>query len=151
MTKKIFIFILLFLLHHCEYKPIYLDLNETNFELNIVSIQGDDEMNNLVSTSLKKYSNKSSNKVFDVSVKTKYNKENLIKNKKGETTTYLLINEINFYVTSKKIDKNYTFSETIKTKSNSDQFGFKKYERSVKSNFVNSKVNELILKLSSLK
>lgn len=151
MKKKVFnILILLFLLGHCEYKPIYSDFNQANFQLNIIDIVGDDEMNNLVSSSIKKYSNKSSNNIFDVSVKTKYRKENLVKNKKGETTTYLLINEINFNVTNKEIDKNYSFSETIKTKNNNDQFEFKKYEGSIKANFVNSKINELILELSSL-
>ena len=152
MIKKIFsILILLFFLNHCEYKPIYSDLgNKSDFELNIINIEGDNEMNNLVSSGIKKYSKKSSNKIYDISIETKYIRENLIKNKKGETTTYLLINEINFYVTNKEIDKNYKFSETIKTKSNNNQFEFKKYERSVKSNFINSKINELILKLSSL-
>ena len=140
MIKKIFnILVLLFFVQHCEYKPIYSDLGKDNFKLNIVDIRGDSEMNNLVSK-----------KVFNVSVQTKYTKENLIKNKKGETTTYLLNNEINFYVINKEIDKNYSFFETIKTKSNNDQFEFKKYEETVKRNFVNSKINELILKLSSL-
>ena len=151
MIKKIFnILILLFLLHHCEYKPIYSDLNEVNFELDIINIEGDNEMNSMVSSGIKKYLNKSSNKVYNLNIKTKYTKENLIKNKKGETTTYLLISEINFHVTNKEINKNYNFSETIKTKSNNDQFEFMKYEGSVKSNFVNSKINELVLKLSSL-
>ena len=63
----------------------------------------------------------------------------------------MLSNEINFYVTSKEINKNYRFSETIKTKSNNNKFEFKKYESSVKNNFINSKINELILKLSNLK
>ena len=151
MLKKIFFIILsLNLLTHCEYKPVYSDFNQVNFKLNIINIEGDDEMNNLVSSYIKKYLDKSSNNIFDVIIKTKYTKENLVKNKKGETTTYLLVNEISFYVRNKKIDKNYSFSETIKTKSNNNQFKFKKYEGSVKANFVNSKINELILELSSL-
>ena len=152
MIKKIsYILILLFFLHHCEYKPIYSDLNKADFKINIIKIEGDSEMNNLVTSSIKKYSKKTSNKVYDLKIQTKYTKENLIKNKKGETTTYLLSNEINFYVTNKEINKNYNFSETIKTKSNNNQFEFKKYEGSVKNNFINSKINELILKLSNLK
>lgn len=152
MIKKISYFlIILFFLNHCEYKPIYSDLNKTNFDINIINIEGDSEMNNLVTSSIKKYSKKTSNKVYDLRIQTKYIKENLIKNKKGETTTYLLKNEINFYITNKEINKNYQFSETIKTKNNNNQFEFKKYESSVKKNFINSKINELILKLSNLK
>ena len=48
-------------------------------------------------------SKKTSNKVYDLKIQTKYTKENLIKNKKAETTTYLLSNEINFYVTNNEI------------------------------------------------
>ena len=152
MIKKIsYILIILFFLHHCEYKPIYSDLNKADFKINIIKIEGDSEMNSLVTSSIKKYSKKTSNKVYDLKIQTKYTKDNLIKNKKGETTTYLLSNEINFYVTNKEINKNYRFSETIKTKSNNNQFEFKKYESSVKNNFINSKINELILKLSNLK
>jgi len=152
MIKKIsYILIILFFLHHCEYKPIYSDLNKADFKINIIKIEGDSEMNNLVASSIKKYSKKTSNKVYDLKIQTKYTKENLIKNKKAETTTYLLSNEINFYVTNNEINKNYQFSETIKTKSNNNQFEFKKYESSVKNNFINSKINEFILKLSNLK
>lgn len=152
MIKKIsYILFILFFLNHCEYKPIYSDLNKADFNINIIKIEGDSEMNSLVNSSIKKYSKKTSNKVYDLKIQTKYTKENLIKNKKGETTTYLLSNEINFYVTNKEINKNYQFSETIKTKSNNNQFEFKKYESSVKNNFINSKINELILKLSNLK
>ena len=151
MIKKIFnILILLLFVHHCDYKPIYSNLDKTNFKLNIIDIQGDNEMNNLVSSIVKKYSKISSSKIFNLSIQTKYVKEDLIKNKKGETTTYLLINEINFFVTNKEIAKNYKFSEKIKTNKNNDQFEFKKYEGSIKNNFINSKINELILKLSSL-
>ena len=152
MIKKIsYILFILFFLNHCEYKPIYSDLNEADFKLNVVDIEGDSEMNSLVSSSIKKYSKKSSNKIYDLRIQTKYIKENLIKNKKGETTTYLLNNEIIFYVTNKEINKNYKFSERIKTKTNNNQFEFKKYESSLKNNFINSKINELILKLSNLK
>ena len=98
MIKKIFnILILFFFLHHCEYKPIYSDLNKADFKLNIINIEGDSEMNNLVSSRLKKYSKKSSNKVYNLKIQTKYKRENLIRNKR-RNTTYLLINEINFYV-----------------------------------------------------
>ena len=59
--KKIFnILILFFFLNHCEYKPIYSDLeNKADFKLNIINIDGDSEMNSLVSEGVKKYSKKS--------------------------------------------------------------------------------------------
>ena len=48
-------------------------------------------MNNLVSSNIKKYLNKSSNNIFDVIIKTKYTKENLVKNKKGRQQLICLL------------------------------------------------------------
>ena len=151
MIKKISTFlILLFLINHCEYKPIYSNIKKVNFKLNIIEITGDDEMNNLVLSNLKKYSNTSSEKIYNLKINTDYKKKDLIKNKKGEITSFLLINEINFEVINNKINKNFEFSEQIKTNNDNDKFEFKNYEKTIKSNFINSKINNLILKLSSL-
>ena len=151
MIKKTFIIlILLNFLQHCEYKPIYSNMNNLNFKLNIIKIEGDNEMNNLVSSNINKYLNLKSNNVFNLKIKTNYIKEDLIKNKKGEVTNFLIKNEITFQVTNNEINKNYTFSEQLKTSNSDDKFEFKEYEKSIKNNFINSKINELILKLSSL-
>ena len=152
MKKKIFIILFLFsFLQHCEYKPIYSNMDSLNFKFNVVDIKGDNEMNNLVISNMNKYSNLNSNETFDLKINTNYIKEDLIKNKKGEVTTFLIKKEISFQVSNNEINKSFEFTEQLKTKNNSDKFEFKKYEKSIKNNFVNSKINELILKLSSLK
>ena len=76
MIKKISTFlILLFLINHCEYKPIYSNIKKVNFKLNIIEITGDDEMNNLVLSNLKKYSNTSSEKIYNLKINTDYKKK----------------------------------------------------------------------------
>lgn len=152
MIKKIFIILFLFsFLQHCEYKPIYSNMDSLKFNFNIVDIKGDNEMNNLVFSNLKKYSNLNSNEIFNLKINTNYTKEDFIKNKKGEVTTFLIKKEISFQVSNNEINKSFEFTDQLKTKNNSDKFEFKKYEKSIKNNFINSKINELILKLSSLK
>ena len=47
-------------------------------------------MNNIVSSQIQKYSNSSSNKIFNLNVTTTYEKNVLTKNKKGEVTNYLI-------------------------------------------------------------
>ena len=126
-------------------------MDSLNFKFNVVDIKGDNEMNNLVISNMNKYSNLNSNETFDLKINTNYIKEDLIKNKKGEVTTFLIKKEISFQVSNNEINKSFEFTEQLKTKNNSDKFEFKKYEKSIKNNFVNSKINELILKLSSLK
>ena len=151
MVKKIFVVLFLFIfLQHCEYKPIYSNAGNLDFNLNVVDIEGDNEMNNLVISNIKKYSNLSSSKIFDLKIKTNYTKEPLIRNKKGEITTFLLNNEIVFETINNEVNQVYIFTEKLKTKNNNNKFEFKKYEKSIKNNFINSKINELILKLSSL-
>ena len=151
MLKKIILIVFCFsLFQHCEYKPIYSNIDSLNFNFNIIEIEGDDEMNKLTLSNFNKYSNLNSNQTFNLKIETKYIKEDLIKNKKGEVTTFLIKNRINFEVTNREINKTYTFTEQLKSTNSNDQFEFKRYEKSIKNNFINSKINELILKLSSI-
>ena len=48
MLKKIFFIILLLnLLNHCEYKPVYSNQNKVNYKIIVTSFNGDKEINNL--------------------------------------------------------------------------------------------------------
>lgn len=147
--KILYILILFFSLQHCDYKPIYLDTKNYNFRLNVLEVSGDEDMNKFIYSNISKYSNLSSDKVFNLKIDTSYTKKDLIKNKKGEIKTFLIINKINFTVIKNDKNKSYSFSEEIKTVNSDNQFEFKQYEKTIKNNFVNSKINELVLKLSN--
>lgn len=147
--KILYILILFFFLQHCDYKPIYLDTKNYNFRLNVLEVSGDEDMNKFIYSNISKYSNLSSDKVFNLKIDTSYTKKDLIKNKKGEIKTFLIINKINFTVIKNDQNKSYSFSEEIKTVNSDNQFEFKQYEKTIKNNFVNSKINELVLKLSN--
>ena len=55
MLKKIlFIIILLNLLNHCEYKPVYSNQNKVNNKIIITSFTGDKNINNLIISNIKK-------------------------------------------------------------------------------------------------
>lgn len=144
------ILILFFFLQNCDYKPIYSNSSNNKIGLSVINITGDSEMNNFVIANIKKYSDISSEKTFNLDIVTKYSKEGLIKDKKGEIKTFLLSSSITFQVSNKKINKKYSFSEGIKITNNNDEFETRRYEETIKKNFVNVKINELILKLSGL-
>ena len=151
IIKKISnILILFFFLQNCDYKPIYLNSSNNKIQLNVINIKGDNEMNNFVISNIKKYSDQSSEKTFDLDIVTKYSKEGLIKDKKGEIKTFLLSSNITFQVSNKKIDKKYSFSEGIKITNTNDEFETRRYEETIKKNFINAKINELMLNLSGL-
>ena len=107
-------------------------------------------MNSIILSSLKKFTNTSSNKFFNLKITSNYIKDDLIKNKKGEIVTYLITNKLDIEVMNDHTNTNFKFTESIETSNNNNKFEFKKYERSIKNNFVNNKINELILKLTSI-
>ncbi len=149
MKKKIILLLIVyFSLSSCGYSPIYSNQSNINFNLKINKITGDDIMNNIVNSQIKKYENISREKNIFINIKTYYLKDILSKNKKGEVTNYLIKMEIEF----EKIDgenKIYTFREEIKTSSMSNKFEFNKYENTIINNFINSQLEKFILKIVS--
>ena len=148
--KSLIIIIICLFLQNCGFAPIYSDNKEKKISLNLVEIEGDDEMNSIVSTSLKRYSNNSSGKIYNLSITTDYKRNVLSKNKKGEITNYLLISKISFEVLNNENAEIYNFEDETKSANISNQFEFKQYEKAIKKNFINLKIDELILRLSNL-
>ena len=152
MKNKILLsLILLFFLQSCGYTPIYSNTKKIDFGLNIKSIEGNDEMNNLVSSQIRKYTKTNAEKVFDVNIFTNYEKIIMSKNKKGEATNYLIKTKIEFNLINVDINETFLFQEETKTSSINNKFEFKRYENKILSNFINSKIEQFILKLSSVK
>ena len=151
MRIKTLIILCFFFLQSCGYTPIYSNANDVNFNLRILEIVGDNEMNNIVISEAKKYSKNSSNKIYDLKITTNYQKNILSKNKKGEITNYLIKKEIIVQVINPEINKEFYFKDETQATNIDNQFEFKKYEVSIKNNFINSKIEELILKLSNFK
>ncbi len=148
--KSLIIIIICLFLQNCGFAPIYSDNKEKKVSLNLIKIEGDDEMNSIVSTSLKRYSNNSSGKIYNLSITTDYKRNVLSKNKKGEITNYLLISKISFEVLNNENAEIYNFEDETKSANISNQFEFKQYEKAIKKNFINLKIDELILRLSNL-
>ena len=149
MKKQIFIFtILFFFLQHCGYSPIYSNVDNIKFNFNVIEIQGDQNMNNIVSSQIQKYSNNSESKTYDLKIRTQYQKDILTKNKKGEATNFIIKTKIQFKIVNTNKDQVFSFEEEIKSTAIDNQYELKKYENSIQNNFIKSKLDELILNLS---
>ena len=132
MLKKIFFIILLLnLLNHCEYKPVYSNQNKVNYKIIVTSFSGDKEINNLITSTIKRNNNESSNKTLNISFDTKYTKNILAKNAAGTITDYQanVITKFNF-------------------KKMTDKYEEKNYERTIKKNLADSISQKLILRLT---
>ena len=150
MKKSLLIIILFFFLQHCGYTPIYSNIKKIDYKINVEELNGNFEMNNIVSSEIKRYSNSSSNKIFNLKVTTTYEKNVLTKNKKGEVTNYLIKTGVVFKIINSKDNLQFAYEEETKASNMNDQFEFKKYENTIKSNFIKSKIEELILNLSAV-
>ena len=148
--KVLLLTIIFFFLHSCGYTPIYSNTKKIDYKFVIIEIEGDNEMNNLFTSQIKKYSNLNSSNLFELKIKTKYEKNILTKNKKGEATNYSIKKRIEFEIKNLN-NKKFIFDEETKATAMSNQFEFKKYENTIKKNFINSKVEDFILDLSDIR
>ena len=150
MKKKFTLLLILFFsLSSCGYTPIYSGLDNKTFKFNILKIVGDDEMNNIVSLKLKEVTNQNSPITLNVNINTEFSRVILSKNKAGKATSYSFETYIIFEVINDNSIKEYVFAEEIKTQSMNSEFELKEYEKTVKSNFIDSKIFELISQLST--
>ena len=72
-----------------------------------MEIQGNENMNNLVLSQIKKYSKNSGAKTYDLIIQTQYQKDILTKNKKGEATNFAIKTKIEFKIVN--TNKNQIF------------------------------------------
>ena len=149
MRKKfIYLFIFFLFLQGCGYSPIYSVQNKTNFKFNIVEINGSNKMNDKFIIQINRFSSDLSSNEIDLKISTFYEKNILSKNKKGEATKFLIRKTISFEVTNPEYKKNYSFSNETTINNINDKFELNNYENSIIENFISSKIEEFVLKLS---
>ena len=149
--KNVILILFLFLLNNCGYTSVYKKQNSQDFQLEVINMTGDNEINNLIKNELKFYSNRSSNIKYDISINSKYQKTIVSKNSAGVATDYKLI--VDTEISFDKEDKNniLNFNENINIKSNSNSFEQNNYEKNIKKNFASSISNKLIINILSNK
>ncbi len=154
IIKKIFIFLTtIIILGGCGYSPVYKDLKNISFIINISEINGDREINNRIKSNLLNYMNNSisKDKVYNLGINSKYNKNIIAKDTTGAATEYKIIIEIKFKIKSLETFKEIKYIETFNMQSNSDKIEEKDYEESIKDSLTNIISRKLILQLSQMK
>ena len=148
MKKLLFKIFLLIFLNSCGFQPIYSTKNLKQFSLNITSIEGEKEINNIITRNLRFYVNNLYNKQFNLAVKTDYEKNIITKNKQGKATDYELVIKANFEINSDENNYNVETIKKINVKSMDDFFQERQYEKAIKENLINIIIDELINKIS---
>ena len=149
MLKKIFLTILfLNLLNHCDYTPVYSNKSKINHKIIITSVTGDKNINNVISTNLKRSSKESSNNILNVSFDTKYSKSVLAKNSAGAITDYQADVIVTFTIEKGDYSENFLVNEKFNFKKMADKYEEKNYEQNIKKNLANAITQKLILRLA---
>mgnify|MGYP001388654076 CR=1 FL=1 len=151
MIRKFIILILsTFLLYSCDYKPIYLNKSDINFSIENVNYKGNNEINNIVDTKLKRYKNRDQVKKFNINVNSTYEKISQSKDLTGKTTDYKIIIKITFEIDNNKETITLISQEDFFMKNLDNEFEEKKYEKTKINNSIDIIINTFTLQLSQL-
>ena len=148
--KNIILISFLLFIYSCGYTSVYKNQNSNDFQINIVRMQGDSDINNMIKNELKFYSNKNSENKYEMSINSDYQKIIISKNSAGVATDYKLLVDTKISINLNNKTNVFNFSENINMKSNSNSFEQKNYERNLKKNFASSIKDKFIIKIFNL-
>ena len=149
--KNIIFILFLFFLNNCGYTSVYKNQKSQDFQINIIEMTGDKEINNLIKNDLKFYSNRNSNIKYNISINSNYQKVIVSKNSAGVATDYKLIAETVISFDKDDKDNILNFNESINIKNNSNFNEQNNYEKNIKKNFASTISNKFIIKILSKK
>ena len=149
--KNLFALLFVLIFSSCGYNPILKNTSNSNdFKINIIKMQGDEEINYIIKKQLELQSDENSKKIYDVSLETNYNEIIISKDTSGTITNYQLVVNSTFRVNFKNQSIDLNFSESLKMKNISDSLEKLSYEKNIKNNFASSLVDKLIIKIITL-
>ena len=99
MIKKYINLLIIFIfISSCGYTPIYSNSSNNKFKLVIKNVEGDTSVNNLIKSQLFKYQKINSENIFEVDIRSQYNKAVLSKSATGAVTNYRITVDSNFNI-----------------------------------------------------
>jgi len=154
MQKKIFSFLLLFLLLSCGYEATYSKKNLLNYDFSIseINFTGDREVNVKMKEKLNNYIINKKNKNFKVDILSIATKAVSAKNISGDATSFKSTVSIKVdLVMDNKLKNNFIISESFNYNNDSNRFKLKTYEKNIKNNLTETITEKLIFRLSNIK
>ncbi len=150
--KNLLTLLFLLIFSSCGYNPILKNTSNSNdFKINIIKMQGDEEINSIIKKQLELQSDENSKKIYNVSLETNYMEIVLSKDTSGAITNYQLEVNSTFRVNFKNQTIDFNFSESLKMKNISDSLEKLSYEKNIKNNFASSLVDKLIIRIINIK
>ncbi len=149
MSKIISTLTILFFMVGCSYEPI-LSKKKENFRLNIITMEGDNTINEIIKRNLMDKS--SGNKVYIIHLSSIKNKEIVSLNEKSDPTSFKLEVVADYKVTEKDVIilKN-KISKEVRYNNINDKFELSKYEDGILKNLSEIISSEIILSIRAYK
>tara|TARA_Y100000591_G_scaffold217292_1_gene188828 strand:- start:53 stop:508 length:456 start_codon:yes stop_codon:yes gene_type:complete len=150
--KKIVSIFLFFFLVSCGFSPVYKNIGTSKYDLIINEMTGDLIINNLIKNQINTYSDKKSEKKYNINFHTEFKKSIITKNSSGVATNYELYVKTTFSVsTPNGSNEEFVFTEKFNVKNISDAIEQRNYENIIKINFATSIKDKLISKIANIK
>ena len=148
MMKK-FLLITIFFITSCGYQPIYLNNNLKNFEFYKISIEGENEVNRQILSSLTLKENMNNTNLSELFLTSSFATKEISKNSKGQTETYRSSITVSLkIIKNENILKNKTFSDEFTYNKKDNKFELIEYQRDIKKQLINQIIGDLVLFLN---
>ena len=142
--------LILLFLSNCGYSPIYSVSNKNEININIVSLQGNKNINNLLFNKLRNYKKEKSDKNYQVKIISKYDKKILTKNTAGDPTNYRLVLDVDLIAIQNEKRIEINFDESFDMKKGDTTFEEETYEKQILQNMINSIVSKFVSRLAEI-
>ena len=151
MYKNFIIIIFtVFFLNGCGYNTIYPNSKSNKLNIELLSLDGDRDINNAIKYYFKRYNNKEGNKVSIV-IKSESSKSPETKNLAGDTISYNVSSSVEFLIYYNEIEKTYKYSESIAVNELENKLDQTTLEKDIKRNFGIVFSDRLVLELTKMK
>lgn len=149
MLKILKVGIIFLLLANCGYVPMYANQQDLDFNIKVISLEGEKDINVILAQKLKRYQVENKNKSYDVRIISDYEKNSLTKDESGNTTNFRLTLEIDFTINIKGT-KNLNFKETFDMKKDTILFDENNYENALKREMIDLILQKFITQILTI-
>ena len=148
MNKIILIFLTLFVLNGCGYEPLLA--NKTyNFKLETIGFDNENEINSILKTFLNEKNKEQSEKKYNLNYSTKYEKETVSSNEKGDPVNFKIKIAVNYLLDQDGI---VIFTNKINNEVNynniNDKFELLKYEENIVNSLLRNIADEILFSIA---
>ena len=150
MLKILKVGIIFLLLANCGYVPMYANQQDLDFNIKVISLEGEKDINVILAQKLNRYQVENKNKSYDVRIISDYEKNSLTKDESGNTTNFRLILEIDFVINFNGDYKTLNFIETFDMKKDATLFDENNYENSVKKEMIDLILQKFISQILTI-